>query len=227
MESPTGTYAAALLADGRFPAGGHAHSFGFEAASSLLDLSTVDDVEAFLIGRLHTVGRTEAFLVAAAHRRMIGDRFDPEEFDAEIDARIVAPELRDASRRLGRHWLRAGNRTWPDRISARPWSVARPHQAMAYSYVASAVAVDPQTSVTIALHHLVSGIATAAVRIHGIDPYEMQRIQAGRALEIAAVAEEAVAAADRPLAELPAPSTPLADLHARLHASWDVRLFQS
>lgn len=223
----TGSYAAALLADGRFPAGGHAHSFGFEAASSEIGLASADDVEAFVVGRLHTVGRAEAGLVAAAHVAIAAEAFDPDVFDAEVEARIVAPELRSASRQLGRHWLRAGHRTWPERIPEQPWSTQRPHQAPAFALVAQSAGVDVATAVAISIHHLVSGIATAAVRIHGIDPYRVQRIQADRANEIARIVEDVVACAGRPLAEIPAPSNPLADVHARLHAAWDVRLFQS
>ena len=56
---------AAVLADGRFPSGGHAHSSGFEAAPALADLTDAAVFDDFMRGRLATTGRTEAHLVAA------------------------------------------------------------------------------------------------------------------------------------------------------------------
>ncbi|MHB8262267.1 MAG: urease accessory protein UreF [Acidimicrobiales bacterium] len=58
--------AAFLLADGRFPAGGHAHSGGVESAVDLGLIISTTDLERFLRGRLWTVGLTAAALAAAA-----------------------------------------------------------------------------------------------------------------------------------------------------------------
>ncbi|MDP9074601.1 MAG: urease accessory protein, partial [Actinomycetota bacterium] len=44
--------AALLLADGRFPGGGHAHSGGLEAAVADGSVADLAGLEAFLIGRL-------------------------------------------------------------------------------------------------------------------------------------------------------------------------------
>ncbi len=56
-----------LLADGRFPAGGHAHSAGVEAAVSDGRITDVASLTAFTEGRLRTVGLIEvAFAMATA-----------------------------------------------------------------------------------------------------------------------------------------------------------------
>ncbi len=55
-----------LLADGRFPAGGHAHSGGAEAAVKAGRIHDAVTMAAFLTGRLHTTGLTAAALAAAA-----------------------------------------------------------------------------------------------------------------------------------------------------------------
>ena len=55
-----------LLADGRFPAGGHAHSGGVEAAVAHKAVHDTPSLEAFCRGRLHTTGLTAAGLAAAA-----------------------------------------------------------------------------------------------------------------------------------------------------------------
>src|SRR6478735_4552210 len=97
-----------LLADGRFPGGGYAHSGGLEAAVTEGDVATVGDLEDFLRGRLTTVGLVEAWLAAAACR---GD--DPLALEAECDARIPSPALRAAGRALGRGLRRSAAVTWP------------------------------------------------------------------------------------------------------------------
>ncbi|MFE0463567.1 urease accessory protein UreF, partial [Kitasatospora sp. NPDC058965] len=62
------TAALLLLADGRFPAGGHAHSGGVEAAVAAGSVTDAGSLEQFLVGRLHTAGLTAAGLAAAAAR---------------------------------------------------------------------------------------------------------------------------------------------------------------
>ncbi|MFE3128878.1 urease accessory protein UreF, partial [Streptomyces hydrogenans] len=47
-----------VLADGRFPAGGHAHSGGAEAAVKAGRIRDAAGLEAFCLGRLHTTGLT-------------------------------------------------------------------------------------------------------------------------------------------------------------------------
>ena len=51
-----GTATLLLLADGRFPAGGHAHSGGLEAAVARSRVRDLASLRAFLDGRLATTG---------------------------------------------------------------------------------------------------------------------------------------------------------------------------
>jgi urease accessory protein len=241
----------ALLADGRFPSGGHAHSGGYEAASRSFGLSDSPGLVSFLEGRLATVGRTEACLVAGILHRLgspdsvegrsrSDDAGEPDgavdssdidwvDVDAEIEARIVSPALRAVSRSLGRQWVRAGRRIWPSPTLDALVAVCAdgPHQVAAYAVVAATAGLPADDAVTVHLHHLIAGSATAAVRLHGLDPYEVQRCQVALAPAVAALTAEAVAGADRPLWELPATTGPVSDLLAEEHARWDMRLFQS
>src|ERR1700720_3603490 len=96
-----------LLADGRFPGGGHAHSGGLEAA--VADASVGPDaplagLRAFLAGRLAATGGTDAWLAAAS---CVGLEDEEELLDAEADARCPSPALRLTARRLGRGLRRA------------------------------------------------------------------------------------------------------------------------
>src|SRR5215475_9298271 len=101
-QAPT-TAALLMLADSRLPAGGHAHSGGLEPAVAARRVSTVEDLEVFLRGRLRTAGLVAAALAAAAC--FGASRVDTEfwtALDAEADARTPSPALRLASRRQGR-----------------------------------------------------------------------------------------------------------------------------
>lgn len=53
-----------LLADGRFPAGGHAYSAGTESAVRYGDVTDAASLERFLVGRLATVGVVDAAFAA-------------------------------------------------------------------------------------------------------------------------------------------------------------------
>ena len=85
-----------LLADGRFPAGGHAHSGGLEAAIALEGLDDVPGLEKFLRGRAATSGAVAAAFAAAACAALSRDGPRPragtgaaiaEPLDRELDAR--------------------------------------------------------------------------------------------------------------------------------------------
>ena len=56
-----------LLADGRFPAGGHAQSAGVESAVRIGDVCDLATLERYLHGRLSTTGVVEAAFAAAAY----------------------------------------------------------------------------------------------------------------------------------------------------------------
>ncbi|MHB1534711.1 MAG: urease accessory UreF family protein, partial [Acidimicrobiales bacterium] len=78
-----------LLADGRLPAGGHAHSGGLEEAVAAGRVSDAQDLAAHLRGRLSTTGRMDAALAAAAARPGAADRVNREAL-----ARCASPALR-------------------------------------------------------------------------------------------------------------------------------------
>lgn len=228
MTDPTARAALLLLADGRFPAGGHAHSGGAEAAVAdgrVRDAATLAD---FCGARLHTTGLVAAALAAAATAGA-----DPVALDEAADARTPSLALRTVSRRLGRQLLRAARATWPhaalDGLAAD--FPRGPHQPVVLGVTARAAGLRPLDAACAAAYEAVSGPAAAAVRLLSLDPFHAAAVLARLAPQTDRVARTAADAARRALTEgldaLPAASSPLLDIAAEQHAAWPVRLFAS
>ncbi|MEU3608874.1 urease accessory UreF family protein [Streptomyces sp. NPDC035033] len=213
-----------VLADGRFPAGGHAHSGGAEAAVRAGRLKDAADLEAFCRGRLHTTGLTSAGLAAGAALGL-----DPHALDEAADARTPSPALRAAARRLGRQLMRAGRAAWPSpELDALAAAFPRgAHQPVVLGTVARAAGLGPGDAAHCVVYETVGGPATAAVRLLGLDPYRATGVLARLAPEMDEVAARATAAAREGVDALPAASAPLLDITAEQHATWPVRLFAS
>ncbi|MGV9731289.1 urease accessory protein UreF [Streptomyces albogriseolus] len=217
-----------VLADGRFPAGGHAHSGGAEAAVHAGAISGAASLEDFCRGRLHTTGRVSAALAASAALGV-----DPAALDEAADARTPSPALRAAARKLGRQLLRAARATWPcpelEALARRFPKGA--HQPVVLGAAARAAGLGPEDAAHCALYESVGGPATATVRLLGLDPFDATAVLARLAPEADRVAETAVRAAHRVAAEgvdaLPAASAPLLELLAETHAVRAGRLFAS
>ncbi|MEH0638713.1 urease accessory protein UreF [Streptomyces bottropensis] len=217
-----------LLADGRFPAGGHAHSGGVEAAVAHKAVHDTDSLEAFCRGRLHTAGLATAGLAAAA-----AAGYDPLLLDDAADARTPAPALRAVARRLGRQMMRAARATFPcDALDHL--AVACPqgaHQPIVLGLAARAAGLTPLDAAYAVAYESIGGPATAAVRLLSLDPLDASGLLARLGPETDDVAQAAAHAATRALTEgldaLPSASSPLLDITAEQHAAWAARLFAS
>jgi urease accessory protein len=229
-----------VLADGRLPSGGHAHSGGLEAQVAAGRVGDLDDVAGFLRGKLQTTGLVAAAFAAAACLR-------PREWvalDDGLDARTPSPALRKASRAQGRALLRAGRAMWPlppvasalgpgahqrrDPDHGRDPDQRRdPHQPTALGILAGAAGLGPAEAAVAAAHGVTTGAAGAAVRLLGLDPYAVHGLLAQLAPDCDRIAAEAAQRADDPVDDLPAAGAPLLDIGAEHHATWEVRLFAS
>ncbi|MFE9913914.1 urease accessory protein UreF [Micromonospora sp. NPDC005553] len=222
-----------LLADGRFPAGAHAHSGGLEAAVAAGRVTDLASLEAFLAGRLATAGLVGAAFAAAAHRAGAPAESAARSgalarLDAELDARTAAPALRAVSRRQGRALLRAGRAIWSDAPFADlPATPGGAHQPLVLGLLCAAAGLSRVETATIAAYGTLTGAASAGVRLLGLDPYQVQALLVGLADACDGTAADAARAADDPPERLPAAAAPLADIHAEIHATWEVRLFAS
>ncbi|MFI0349317.1 urease accessory protein UreF [Actinomadura sp. 9N407] len=218
----SGPAALLMLADGRFPAGGHAHSGGLEAAVAAGRVKDTGTLEAFLTGRVHTTGVIAAAFAAAACAR-------PETaktLDVELDARTPSPALRATSRTLGRQLLRAAREIRPHaRLDALAAALPEgPHQPIVLGVTGQVLGLSPHDAAAAALHEAVAGPATAAVRLLGLDPYAVHAVLVRLAPRLDRLAS---AAGHRRRPDLPSPGSPMLDISAEHHATWEVRLFAS
>jgi urease accessory protein len=209
-----------LLADSRLPAGGHAHSGGVEAAVACRSVHDLSTLEAFLRGRLATVGRVAAAATAMVVRH---GTLSASDVDSALDARTASPVLRKVSRAQGRNLLRAGRALW----NLPPVHDPAPHHSVALGIVAVAAGVGPREAAGVAAYGSVAGPASAAVRLLGLDPYATHALLARLAGAVDARADQALSTMDGPADDLPAVTAPLLDIHAEDHATWEVRLFAS
>ncbi|MDX3380386.1 urease accessory UreF family protein [Streptomyces niveiscabiei] len=213
-----------VLADGRFPAGAHAHSGGAEEAVRAGRITGVESLEAFCRGRLHTAGLVSAALASAAAAGA-----DPVWLDAAADARTPSPALRVAARKLGRQLTRAARATWP---SPELDALAREfpkgaHQPVVLGVTARAAGLGPRDAAYCSVYESVSGPATAVVRLLSLDPFQATGVLARLAPEMDRVVDTAVTAGTSTPPELPAASAPLLELGAEAHAERRGRLFAS
>ncbi|GIJ47778.1 urease accessory protein UreF [Virgisporangium aliadipatigenens] len=221
-----------LLADSRLPAGAHAHSGGLEAAVAAGRVTDTHTLRGFLEGRLATSGLVAAAFAAAAVTAATAAAAGGatpgggvalgglDGLDLALDARTPSPALRRASRAQGRALMRAGRAMWT--LAPCP---AAPHQPVALGVVAAAARLDAGDAAFVAAYQSVTGPASAAVRLLGLDPYAVQGVLARLAGDCDDTAARATARAAA--GDLPAASAPLLDITAEVHATWEVRLFAS
>jgi urease accessory protein len=214
-----------MLADGRLPTGGYAHSGGVEAAVADGRVSDTTSLGDYLAGRLATAGEVDAGLAVAAWRwasQRPGPEADPGvaiRLDAEAAARSPSPALRRASRAQGRGLRRVALRCWPSPAldCLGGVHVEGPMWPLALGAAAASAGEGPSGAALLARWAVLTGPAWAATRLLGLDPLEVAALLAGLAGTLEAASPSA----------LPALGGPLVELAAEVHAGWEVRLFAS
>jgi urease accessory protein len=219
-----------LLADGRFPAGGHAYSAGVEAAVRLGDVADLPSLERYLAARLASTGTTDAAFAVATWSAVDGGATElagaVARLDREYAARVPAPHLRATSRRLGRQLARAARSVWPDPIYDVLGGVDPDgaHQAIVLGATVAVAGGDATDAAAISIHHLATAVTTSAVRLLGLDPLAVAAVQA-RGVARRAIETEAGAWIDAAPDELPALGGTLTEVLGEDHGGWDARLF--
>ena len=216
-----------LLADGRLPSGGHAHSGGLEQAVVDGRVRTVADVGLFVRGVLSGSALASAALAAVACAQ--AGYWDV--LTAEFNARTPSAAIRLVAQAQGRALLRTGRRVWP---SAALETLAafsdRPPLPVVQGAVAYSAGVSPSGAAIACCHGIVSGAASAGVRLLGLDPIDVSAMLAGLTSEVDRVATLAATFADTDidrLALLPAGTGPLLDILAERHDHREMSLFAS
>lgn len=217
-----------LLVDGRFPAGGHAYSAGVEGAVDIGDVVDTATLERYLSGRLATTGTVDAAFAAAACVAAIDDaEIDHlRQLDEEYSARVPSPHLRATSRRLGRQLLRAARPIWPHATLDALADVADGgHQPVVLGAVVGAAGGTPADASAVAMHHLGAAVASAGIRLLGLDPIELAAVQAraSRAAMPTPVDVERWIHCDP--SDLPATGGLLTEILGEHHGRRDARLF--
>jgi urease accessory protein len=219
-------------------------------------------LEGFLRGRLATAGLASAGLAAAAcgHASEVaaGAPACWAGLDAEAAARTPSPAQRTAARVQGRALLRAARAAWPhpvlDSLAAGSGPAAdpaaggpaAPYHPIVLGACAWITGGTPGDAALIAATAAITGPASAAIRLLGLDPLTVTGLLARLGPETAAVAAHAAGAAEHGAAGtgtgtrvsgatgpgtrwagLPAPASPGLDLLAERHAQEEVALFES
>lgn len=213
------TALALLLADGRFPDGSHAHSFGLEAAVATKRVTCPASLLSYVEARLWTAARTDA---AAARLTAMGH--DPGKVDDALELRMPSATARATSRSLGRSLGRTARRLWPGaplvNHDGRPLL-----QPVAFGAVAALAGADPDDAAVCVTHACVASLSTAALRLLGLDPFDVAAVTLELRDAVSAVADSVrdIATPD----QLPSSSTPFAEIDPELQLTLEPRLFGS
>jgi urease accessory protein len=209
-----------MLADGRFPDGSHAHSFGMEAAANVGRVRDPSTLLAYIEARLWSTTRTDAGAAALVAR----GTHPTETVDHALELRMPGEVARTTSRSLGRSLLRTAERLWPGQ-APRLDDGRSPLQPVAFGAVAALAGCSPSQAALCSVHASAAALSSAALRLLGLDPFAVAAVLAELRPTVGAVAAsiDDIAAPD----DLPVVTTPIAELDPELGRTIEPRLFGS
>jgi urease accessory protein len=218
------------FADGLFPAGAYAHSFGLEACVQSGEVRDIAGVEAFLWAYLEgSAGPTDAVAVVCARRAAENNDLEAcLRLDANLDAMKAASELREASRQMGRQTLRvaAHLRCAPllDEFGNAVASGRTPgHHPIVFGAIGGSLGWDALDTTGSYLYSTSAALVGAALRLLPLGQLAGQQILWNLGPHIAALAEEAQQKREGDIWSF-APALEIASMR---HARSDARLFRS
>jgi urease accessory protein len=208
------------LADSAFPIGGSAHSFGIEALVDS-ELLRVETLAGFLDDYLSETGALEASYCAARCGSCLRVWL---ELNAELGARKLARESRDACSSMGRRFLRlAASISGDELLIAASELQAEIHLAASFGLVAGVFEIDAATAAAAYLQQSMTALVSACQRLLPLGQTQAHQILWGLKPAILHAVEQGVG---KPPSQMSC-FTPLVDLASARHASLYTRLFMS
>jgi urease accessory protein len=227
----TETWLALLqFADGLFPAGGFAHSFGLETYVQDGAVRDRAGLEAFIAAHLEgSAGPTDAVAAAVAVRlAAAGDLTAWVALDERLEAMKAVPETRAASRQMGRQTLRvaaalAEDAFLADLARAVEAGLACGHHPVVFGAALGRAGAEPGVVAAAYLHSTAALLVGAGLRLLPLGQVEGQRVLAAMRARIARLAATASAACAADMWSF----NPGLELAGIRHATLDTRLFRS
>jgi urease accessory protein len=219
------------FADGLFPAGAHAHSFGLEHYVQSGGVNDAAGVEEFLRAYLEgSAAPTDAVAALCAWRAaQAEDLAACIALDETLDAMKSVSELRDASRQMGRQTLRVANHlsgrhpVLADFGEAVGNELTPGHHPVAFGIVGGVMAWSPPEMAAAYLYSTSAALVGAALRLMPLGQLAGQRILWSIRPLIATLAAEVQGKTQADMWTF-APSLEIACMR---HAMLDARLFRS